>query len=188
MPLKKIGAQPRDLRKTRSPNDGTRTVAQSILSPEVLLALTDWAAQMDHAPLVIGGVALSFHARPRFTSDVDVLVMDIASIPAFVLGFSHPSKHRFVHKQTHVDIEIVTPQLVNVSPQLFQAVERTALTIGKVRVPTVDGLIALKICKFSRQDIADIEQLLKLKPFNASDWPGLREADVQRFQREFPQE
>jgi hypothetical protein len=55
----------RFLGKTRGPNDGTRTLEESTLAPELIVALKDWKAGTDHAPLLIGGLALSYHVKPR---------------------------------------------------------------------------------------------------------------------------
>lgn len=171
------------------PNDGTRSVAASIMSREVIAALDDWRKSVDVAPLLIGGVAFGYHARPRFTSDIDLLFLSDSEIPEAVPGFKKVSKHRFRHNETHVEVEIVTPQYVNGSARLFRKVNNTAVLRDGVRIPTVHGLIAMKIVRFDRQDKADIEQLLKLTPgFDPNEWPDLPPGKIIEFVEEFKNE
>lgn len=180
-------SQLRNLASMANSNDGTRTLTASLLVPELREALEAWKTSSAVQPLVIGGVAYSYYCRPRTTSDIDVLMMSDTDIPDAVLGFKKVTPHVFRHLVTHVDIEIVTPSFVGVSLSLFQQVSRTAIQVEGVRIPSIDGLIALKVCRFNRQDKADVEKLLDLAPlFALADWPGIREEKRQAFRREFP--
>jgi hypothetical protein len=56
-------------------NDGTRTLIESIMMPELIAALRDWA-KSGSGGVLIGGLGLSYHARPRFTQDIDFLFLE----------------------------------------------------------------------------------------------------------------
>lgn len=186
--------QLRDLSLTAMANKGARSLQESILVPEVSAALEDWKKGLlefdaESEVLVIGGVAYSYYSRPRTTTDIDVLVLSEHEVPPDrISGFKKKTPHRFQHEQTHVLIEVITPQFVGVSPGLFRLVKKTSVILeAGVRVPSIDGLIALKICRFSRQDKADVEALLNLSTsFTVDDWPGLSSTKKSEFLKEFP--
>ena len=62
----------RDLSKMRSINDGTRTLFESVMMPNIITALRDWG-KVQAGGVLIGALALSYYARPRMTQDVDFL-------------------------------------------------------------------------------------------------------------------
>ena len=77
----------REFSKMLSHNDGTRTLFESTMSAEVVSALTDWQKAKVHDCVLVGGLALSFYVRPRFTSDADFLFLATDNIPMFVDRF-----------------------------------------------------------------------------------------------------
>jgi hypothetical protein len=158
--------------KMHTKNDGTRLITESILIPEVEYAFNDWiknTKDIDYA--VIGGIALSFYTRPRATTDVDALFIDKTGIPQYV---NHFKKHRngaFQHNDTHVEIEILTPQTINVPDDLVIAIIKNAKNINGIKVATPSGLIASKLGRFKLQDQADIEALLEYGDIDLSPYP-----------------
>src|SRR5712672_1162308 len=84
----------RKLTKMQTMNDGTRSLIESIMSPEVVAALRDWvrstksAASGQAAGVVIGGLGLSYHCKPRYTQDIDLLFLEPSNVPDAVGGFS----------------------------------------------------------------------------------------------------
>ena len=154
----------RDLKKMQSHNDGTRSLFESILVPEILSAFNDWKKSADTTKFVlIGGIALSFYVKPRYTEDIDVLFLAPADIPSDVKGFKHHRTGAFQHNKTHVEIEVVTPGVINIPQKVAQAVFSSAVTSDGLQVASAEGLIALKLFRFNRQDQADIEQLIAYK-------------------------
>lgn len=65
-------------------NDGTRTLFESVAIPEVAYALKDWNANSDSDGVLIDGLALSYYARPRATTDIDILFLSLDKIPLYV--------------------------------------------------------------------------------------------------------
>jgi hypothetical protein len=164
----------RDLKIVESwyhPNDGTRPLLESILVPEVAKALRDWQkAGVDNCVLV-GGLAVGFHAKPRSTADGDFLFISADTIPDTVVGFKKTRAHAFQHNETHVELEVLDPQFLNIDPLLAKKIVDTAITSDGLKVASKDGLIASKLKRFNRQDQADIEELMKLGGRLDDSWP-----------------
>lgn len=149
------------IRKTNIKNDGSRLINESILVREVELAFNDWVKNaVDAEYTIIGGIALSYYTRPRTTTDVDTLFIDKSTIPQSINKFRRSRAGAFQHNQTHVEIEVLTPQYVNMDPQLAKAIIDNSNTINGVRVASPAGLVASKLIRFKLQDQADIESLL----------------------------
>lgn len=158
-----------------------KTLEQASIDPAVRKAFADWKKAGFTRGVLIGGLALSFYARPRYTQDIDILVLDLDK-----LGTSSDfKKHRpsaLEHKQTGVEIELVTPKLLGISEALAEKVMLNATIIDGIRVASREGLIALKLYAATsnprrfRQDTADVVNLLEGQGGHidlaklASDW------------------
>ncbi len=124
---------------------------------------------------IVGGVAMSFHGRPRFTRDVDVLLHpDDLSLIRMVfdrLGYRETAEpwtfrktnltlHRFL--KVHGEDEMMMDVLLANSPE-HQKVIANAISApaedGAVRVAGTSDLIALKQARNSDQDRVDIRGL-----------------------------
>lgn len=181
--------------KCHTVNNGTRLLTESVIVPEVLMALKDWIKQADHSYVLIGGLALSYHSVPRYTQDVDVLYPNKFSIPVDVVGFKQHRGGAFQHNKTHVEIEVVSPEsFTTITPNLVQAVMSTSITVQGVRIASREGLIALKAeakrtgAKHA-QDVADIMHLLEIGPIDITPFPLSNQAVelINRLQQEVSQ-
>lgn len=124
---------------------------------------------------VIGGIALAFHNRPRFTEDIDVLInptdIDNARLALSRIGYRETAKpwtfnntnltlHRFM-KIERDDEFMVDVLLANSEDQ--RAIVDNALRIdsasGPVRVATRSDIALLKSLRNSDQDKVDIKEL-----------------------------
>lgn len=150
----------REIDKMHTANQGNRTLLESVMMPEVAAALRDWC-RADPGGVLIGGLGLSYHVRPRMTQDIDFLFLSDGHIPEQVPGFKRLRAHAFQHNRTHVEIELVTPELVKVPKQVVDQVVATAITSDGVNVASASGLVALKLFRHSMQDQADIVALIK---------------------------
>lgn len=161
----------RDIRKMNSPNDGTRTLQESIAIPEVASALAAWQEKNVLNGVLIGGCAVSYYVRPRGTTDVDYLSRKDDDIPGDVVGFKRIRKGAFEHKPTGVEVEVISPQAINLSQELTQYVFKTAKNIGGIYVASPTGLVALKLQRMKRYDEGDIAALAKLGTVDLTDCP-----------------
>lgn len=164
--------QLRSLFNMQHVNDGTRALLESILAPEVQQAMQDWIAGTKGIDAVlIGGLALSYYMKPRYTSDGDFLFLNESAIPESVNGFKRTRKHAFEHKKTGVEIEVITPQYINMDPALAKAIFDTAVKHDGTRVASPSGIIAAKLGRFKPRDQADILELHEHQKIDLTSFP-----------------
>jgi hypothetical protein len=161
----------REFSKMLSHNDGTRSLVESTMSAEVVAALTDWQKANVKDCVLVGGLALSFYVRPRFTSDADFLFLANDDIPMFVEKFKRNRPGAFLHKPTHVEIEVLLPKTINMPPEMAKVIFDTANETGGIRIASPSGLVAAKLLRLSYQDKADIEQLAKVCEIDLTPFP-----------------
>lgn len=126
---------------------------------------------------VVGGIALAFHARPRFTRDIDLLVhqddMSLLKTTMDRLGYQETAEpwllpnttimlYRFLKAEGQDDLMIDI--LVANTDEHFRMI-RDAVpaqsTTGVVPVAAKRDIILLKRCRSSDQDCVDISELEK---------------------------
>lgn len=134
-------------------------------------------AQIKYA--VVGGIALSFYVEPRFTKDIDLLVLsekvdDIKLVlremgykfesPAWTFRNTPITLHRLSKIQ---GTESMTIDILEGKERRFEEIIQNAIKedtkYGKVCVASKDDLIWMKQIRNSQQDIADIEALNNVK-------------------------
>jgi hypothetical protein len=162
----------RDLIKCNGPNDGTRSLMESILVPEVGQALSDWlSAFRKDSWVLIGGLALSYYGKPRTTTDLDILLLSTTDIPRRLEGFKRTRSQAFQHSKTHVEVEAWSPASVNMPQDVAQKIFDTSVVRDGVRIASREGLIASKLSRFKLQDQADMATLLELGDMDLKGWP-----------------
>lgn len=171
----------RNLQKMQRPNDGSRSLFESVMAPEVIQALRAWIAS-NSPGVLIGGLAISFYIKPRMTQDIDILLMSDSDIPMKITGFKKTRDHAFEHLKTGVEIELVTPTHVSENPAVFQQVIATSKIIDGIRVASPSGLVALKLGRFNFYDRGDIAELLKTGEVDVSGF-GLSQPLLDRYVR-----
>jgi hypothetical protein len=171
----------RDFSKMNSINDGSRTLNESIMVPEVIDALNDWKSNHINNCILIGGVALSYYIKPRYTSDVDVLFLSFVDIPEKVYKFKRHREHAFQHIKHHVEVEVVTPELINTPLHIVEAIFKTANDIDGIKVASPSGLVATKLGRFNHQDQADIVALINYTKIDLTPF-GLPENLIEKFE------
>jgi predicted nucleotidyltransferase len=175
------------LRNMLFSHSSVNSLKNSALVPEVSHTLVAWAkSKTPNKGVLIGGLAMSFYSKPRYTEDVDLLFIDL-DLPKEIPGFARNQTHALTNKKTHVEVELVTPELVNVPSSVFKKVVATAKEIDGLKVASVEGLIVLKLfgsdsVKRESQDTADIERLVESKPdVDLSDW-SLSQRHLSKFE------
>lgn len=146
------------------------------LVPEVSHALVSWvkataqAAGVSKPGVLIGGLALSFYAPPRYTQDVDVLFLSEQDLPDDVPGFVRHRKSAYQEKKTQVEVELTTPASIGIPRPLAVKVFETAKDHSGLKVASREALIALKLFGASNspkrefKDLADVVSLLEHNP------------------------
>ena len=153
--------------------------------PEVQHALVEWikSTTPTNRGVLIGGLAMSFYAKPRTTDDVDLLFLEASEIPGEVVGFKRYRPGAFREKETHVDIEVTTPASFDLlTPAVARKVMETAVEFDGLKVASREGMLALKLCgaqtpKRKFKDLADVVSLLDGNVgLPMDDWPLSNEA------------
>lgn len=124
---------------------------------------------------VIGGIALAFHAVPRFTRDIDILVqsddMDLLKTAMDRLGYEETAEpwtlanttlvlHRFL--KIRGEDEVMIDVLVADSERhrrIIHNADPAESRMGMVPVATRMDIIWLKRSRNSAQDLVDISEL-----------------------------
>jgi len=132
------------------------------------------AAKIQYA--LIGGVAMAFHTRPRFTKDIDILVKkaDIEAIaeilnkegyrqsaPPWTFKGTGLTLHRFlkVEDKDEMFIDVLVAGRAKHEAIIDNALVAESNSLGQVRVVSRSDLIWLKKARNSKLDQADIEDL-----------------------------
>jgi len=114
---------------------------------------------------LVGGLAVGFHARPRGTQDVDIMLASEGEIDeiARVLGdkFKKIRPHSLEHKRTGVEIELLTPEFLKIPEAVIQNIIETSEVHNGVPVASRSGIVAAKLFRRSYQDKADIEAIIR---------------------------
>ena len=156
---------------------------------ELQRAIEDFIKEKQEVDFALaGGLALGAHGIIRGTQDIDLALISDADVKKIKIPtqFKKHRGHALEHKPTGVEIELVTPEFVDQTK--YKSVFRRAITtaseksIGsaKVKVVNLSALVALKLLRFSRQDQADIESLLKKHKINVSSF-GLNKDHLEKL-------
>jgi hypothetical protein len=159
----------RKLTKMQDINKGDRSLIESTMMPEIIIALRDWARSTGSAVL-IGALGLSYHCKPRYTQDIDFIFLEPSDVPDAVGGFSRIGSG-FQHNRTRIAVDIFTPSSINIPKDVAEQVMRTVVLSDNIRVASASGLVALKLFRSSMQDRADIVALIKTGHVDLSGWP-----------------
>jgi len=124
---------------------------------------------------VVGGIAMAFHGRPRFTRDIDILIMpgDLEIVRgAFArLGFERLAPpwtfrkadltlHRLVkiEGKEELALDVILANAAEYQQMISNAVQAKSQS-GLVRVATKKDIVRMKQIRNSDQDKVDIREL-----------------------------
>jgi predicted nucleotidyltransferase len=149
-------------RKSKWKNNGFRSLYESIIPNEVIMALRDWKDNhTDQNYVLIGGLALSYYLKPRYTEDVDLIFISPSEIPKSVYKFRRNRPHSFEHIRTGVEVELLTPEYMDRPVNFFDIIFNNSIISDGIKVASPESLIALKLRRFNNKDINDIIELYK---------------------------
>ncbi len=142
--------------------------------------LRRWLDAINTPAIIVGGVAVSFLGRPRFTQDIDALAMiaeadweaALAAAPAHGLVPRIENPVEFAgrtrvfllrHVRSAIDVDVILGGL----PFEQSAVDHGQIyEVGgiSIRLPRVEDLLIMKAVAHRPQDLLDIEGLLEAHP------------------------
>ena len=159
-----------------------KDIAHVSIVPEVQIALAKWIKSKtgNTAPgVLIGGLAMSFYAKPRYTEDVDLLFLKKEDVPDYVEGFKPHRTGAMQENYTHVEIEMTTAESVNLPVALVRQVFETAIDHGGLLVASKEAMIALKLfgAKSPKREFKDLNDVVSIfadnnpaEPINMNPW------------------
>jgi hypothetical protein len=142
-------------------SNNTRSLVYAAVVGEVMETFGRWLNMCREEFVVIGGLAVSHWLKSRMTMDIDLMIL---SVPDDVPAFKRVRPHAFRDNSTHVEVETLTPQFINLSIERANLVFDTSIESDGVKVASPQALVVLKLQRWSRQDQADVELLLKHFP------------------------
>jgi predicted nucleotidyltransferase len=152
----------KDRRKSKWKNNGFRSLFESIIPNEVILALKDWKDHCDSKNyVIIGGIALSYYIKPRYTEDIDLVFLSYDHIPNNVFKFRRNREHSFEHIKTGVEVELLTPKHLDRNDRFFEVIFQNSKESDGIKIASPESLIALKLRRFNNTDRNDIKELYK---------------------------
>jgi hypothetical protein len=120
--------------------------------------------------VLIGGLAVSFYAKPRMTFDADFLYMSDSDLPLSIEGFKRTRPHSFSHKGTGIEFEVLTPEYLKVSKERVKKVFDTCVLSEGFKIASPEGLIVMKLGRWNRQDQADCEKVMEATKGKLVSW------------------
>ncbi|MEW6285339.1 MAG: nucleotidyl transferase AbiEii/AbiGii toxin family protein [Chloroflexota bacterium] len=150
--------------------------------------------QFDDRGVVIGGIAVGFLGKPRFTADVDAMfLLSTRDIPKFLdlarredIVPRHSDAEEFARKSRvlllkHVPSGIEIDISLGVLPFEEEMVERgSAKSVANltIRLPTPEDLIIMKAVAHRPKDLEDIRTI-------ADKYPNLDVKHIEKWVKEF---
>ena len=134
--------------------------------------------KVDYA--LCGGLVVGVYGRARGTDDVDMLLRSDSDIQMVInltrIKFKQNRGHAIIHKETGVEVKLVTPEFINVYSMIIQSaiVHSSMKPVDNVEVPVIskEGLIVLKLGRGNEYDIGDIKNVLRVGGHvDISNWP-----------------
>ncbi len=147
--------------------------------PEVGHALAKWVKAKTGAVapgILIGGLAMSFYAKPRYTEDIDLLFLEDHEVPKEVEGFKKHRLSAFEDREDNVEVELVTATSIGIPQVVARKVIETAVEYDGIRVASLEAMVVLKLYgsdnpRRLHHDMADVDRILENHPnVDLSGW------------------
>jgi Nucleotidyltransferase of unknown function (DUF6036) len=137
-------------------------------------------AKFDNRGVIIGGIAVGFLGRPRFTEDVDaVFLLSTENIPKFLEAAEAenirpriPNAEEFArqnrvllmqHSPTEINIDISLGALPFEKEMVERGKIHSTMTLS-IRLPTPEDLIIMKAIAHRPKDLEDIRTVVDKNP------------------------
>ncbi|MCB9893655.1 MAG: nucleotidyl transferase AbiEii/AbiGii toxin family protein [Planctomycetes bacterium] len=144
-----------------------------------LSAIVEWAGATGHSFALVGGLAVSSHAEPRSTQDIDVLLVSIDEPDELLVSLRPYGFQEFFKESVEIATRSSVLVLLHASSQVKVDVMLARLPIEEdfvgeaqqvpfagVTVPviTVEHLVLMKLLASRPRDEADVHELVAANP------------------------
>jgi len=120
--------------------------------------------------MLIGDLAINFHAKPRPADRVEILFPNPSSIPGGVDGFTRHHKGVFQENASKIQVWTTTPKSLHIPDAVAQIICNCGYNVHEgLMVASLECMIVLKLYasysrRFEYQALADIEHMLEHNP------------------------
>ena len=150
--------------------------------------------EFDNRGVIIGGIAVGFLGKPRFTADVDaVFLLSVSDIPKFLdlaqaenilpriqNAKAFAQKNRVLllkHSPTDIDIDI-SLGILPFEQEMVERASTKSFADLSIRLPTPEDLIIMKAIAHRPKDLEDIQTI-------ADKYPNLDTKRIEEWVKSF---
>ncbi len=110
------------------------------------------------------------------TFDADFLYTSDADIPISIEGFRKARTPAFIHRGTGIEFEMLSSEYLKVDKATVKKVFDTCVKSEGFKIASPEGLVAMKLCRWNRQDQADCAAVMLATKGNMKPWNLDRDA------------
>lgn len=125
--------------------------------------------------LLVGNLAMSFYAKPRFADRVEILYPEASSIPGGVDGFTRHHKGVFQEDISKTEVWTLTPKSLHIPQEVIKRIFYSeAVVHDGLMVASLESMIILKLYasdnrRLEYQALGDIARMLENNPQLSTD-------------------
>lgn len=148
------------------------------LVQDVQIALDNWrnsktfgrSKSIQDMGMLVGDLAMSFYAKPRYADRIEVLYPEASSIPGGVDGFTRHHKGVFQEDRSTIEVWTLTPEPLHIPKNVVKKIFYSAYVVHDgLMVASLEGMIVLKLYasdnrRFEYQALGDIGRMLENNP------------------------
>ncbi|HEY4716139.1 MAG TPA: nucleotidyltransferase [bacterium] len=155
-----------------------KKITEKLLEP--IRAITELFNHSSVDGVIIGGIAASILGKPRFTADVDAVVIlsetplekfleyakKLQLFPRINEALSFASKNRILlltHRPSGLGVDI-SLGILPFEKDMIERAKRIKIDDISFKIPTPEDLIIMKGISHREQDLIDIDWIIKLNP------------------------
>ena len=97
----------------------------------------------------------------RSTQDVYFLFLSKEDIPNNVFKFKKNRKNAFQDNKTHVEIEVLSNDTINLKQEVVDIIFKKSYNKGNFKIASPSSIVAIKLDRFNPSDERDISLLMK---------------------------
>ena len=159
------------LRLSNDINSGDRTLAESTLHRHLFNASQAFVNGTNpECYVLIGELAVSYYAKPRYTTDAELLFAAETDLPVRVTGFTGLDDRSFQHDESKLMIAMLSPASLELDGEQMRKIFATSVKHAGLFIASPEGLIALQLRRQSYNDLATIAALLLRRTIDMSAW------------------
>jgi|GEM_PF-6754781 hypothetical protein len=167
-----------DLRDMGFTHSTVKELCHAALDQRVQTALDKWrnsrtfgrSKSIHVKGLLVGDLAMNFHAKYRDADELEILYPEPSSIPGGVDGFTRHHKGVFQENGSKLEVWTHTPKSLHLPDAVAKIIRKSGYNVHEgLMVASLECMIVLKLYasdnrRFENQALADIDHLMERNP------------------------